>query len=135
MKHGLARETQRGAFEVHARNLQALERHHVREPGLGCGARFLIQEIHLVGLRAEQHAVQPFEVTVDLVLAHDALDEIDGGPVTVGRQSRAVGAEKLREVHEPVVEHRRQVRSGASRFTCADAECVDELHIVTLTPQ
>ena len=95
----------------------------------------LSKQLRLLRARAEQHPVEPFEVTIDFRLAHGTLDEVDGGCVASGRESRAVGSEELLQFHETVVQHRGQVRGCTAGFARADFEGVDDLNVQPFTAQ
>ena len=99
------------------------------------GPGLAIQQVFLLGPRAEQHAVHALEIAVDFRLAHVALDAVDGRGMAGGGQPRALDAEQLLQLHEAVVEHRGEVRGGAAALARADVEGVDHLHVVAGAPQ
>ena len=126
----LARKAQRGTVKAHAGQCERIDGHQLGEARVQCRAAFASQQVDLLVPGGEQHAVDALEVAVDLGLAHDALDRVDGGAVAAGGEFRAVDAEQLLERHEAVIEHRRQVRGGAAGLAGADVEGVDHLHVV-----
>src|SRR5438067_11943301 len=59
----------------------------------------------------KQVAVQPFKITVDVMVADNSLGTIDGRSVALRRQSRAFVAEKLFNIDVTIIDRVHQVGS------------------------
>jgi hypothetical protein len=88
--------------------------------------QFLLQAVVAGVRRRKQVAVHPREVTGDRLLATDLLDQVDGRPVTLGRQPRAFGAVQPLQHGVPVVQRVRQMRRRATGFATADGPVIDD---------
>ena len=71
----------------------SIESPHARQSRAMGRRQFVLEHFHLSISGEEQVAVDTFELTLDLFLAYDRLDTINGRSMALRRQSRALFSE------------------------------------------
>src|SRR5688572_19504413 len=118
-------QTAAGIIGINGRAVEWLDLH----AGSASSLQFAIENVERIARRHKQVTVNAREVAVDLLLADNALDLIDGSAVALGREAHAFLAVRALQLREAISHDIGEVRRGAAGFSAPDRTVIHHHHI------